>query len=124
MEQIALKKIIDDMSVIETHVFQKLPELLSAESICDLSEDEIRSIASESNASRTERARLTEKLALLKDSLTELSRFEKKKFGPSGQQLIVSLLVTHQECRADIGIIGNMEQNLVEQDLIERSPIE
>lgn len=91
------------MSVIETCVIQKLPEFLSVEINCDLSDDEIHSIASESSTSTTKRAQLTEKLALLKDDLTELSRF-KKQFGSSTPQLSVSLSVTYQECCSDIDI--------------------
>ncbi|KAI1744495.1 P-loop containing nucleoside triphosphate hydrolase protein [Xylaria scruposa] len=91
---IALEKIIDDVSVlaVERCLIQKLPDLLAADIICHLTDGEVRSIASESNASITERALITEKLTVLKEGLTELSKFKKQPI-PS-KHPNVSLLAT------------------------------
>lgn len=83
------------MSVVETCLIYRLPELLSEGLMWDLSEEEIKSIASESDASRKERERLTGKLALLGEGLAELNKLEKQ-FGPSKPQLSVSLPATYQ----------------------------
>ncbi|KAI0440040.1 P-loop containing nucleoside triphosphate hydrolase protein [Xylaria telfairii] len=78
--KIALEKIIDDVSVlaIERCLIQKLPNLLAAEIICHLTNSEVHSIASESDATLTERALITEKLTMFKEGLTELGRFKKQ----------------------------------------------
>ncbi|KAI0543522.1 P-loop containing nucleoside triphosphate hydrolase protein [Xylaria curta] len=77
---IALEKIIDDVSVlaVERCLIQKLPDLLAADIICHLTDGEVQSIASESNASTTKRALITEKLTVLKEGLTELGKFKKQ----------------------------------------------
>ncbi|KAI8951576.1 P-loop containing nucleoside triphosphate hydrolase protein [Xylaria longipes] len=78
--EIALEKIIDDVSVlaIERCLIQKLPDLLAADIICHLTDAEVNSIASESNASKLERALVTEKLTALREGSEELGRFKKQ----------------------------------------------
>lgn len=67
---------IDDVSVlaIERCLIQKLPELLSAEVIFELSDEELRYIAGESDESASERTRALEKSSVLQGALIELKR--------------------------------------------------
>lgn len=67
---------IDDVSVlaIERCLVQKLPELLSAEVIFELSDEELRYIAGESDESASERTRALEKSSVLQGALIELKR--------------------------------------------------
>ncbi|EMR64199.1 putative interferon-induced gtp-binding protein mx protein [Eutypa lata UCREL1] len=81
--KVALKKVIDDVSVlaIERCLIQKLPELLAAEVIYELSDEETQRIAGESDESAAERSQALEKLSALESALTELKHL--KKYQPS-----------------------------------------
>lgn len=109
-EQIVLEKIIDDVSVlaIERCLIQKLPNLLAAEIICHLTNSEVDSIASESDASLTERAQTIEKLTIFKEGLAELGRFKKQL--ALFKSLDVSMLATPSEGCSDFVSIGNIKQ--------------
>ncbi|KAI1144905.1 P-loop containing nucleoside triphosphate hydrolase protein [Nemania diffusa] len=77
--KVALKTVIDDVSAlaIEVCLVQELPRLLTPEGICNLSDEEVHSIAGESLTSASERKRLNEKLSVLQRGLTQLGRFKK-----------------------------------------------
>jgi hypothetical protein len=76
MKQVALKTVVDSISTlaIERCLVQKLPSILSPEIVCDLSDEEVKRIAGESNESAAERAQATEKLAVLENALADLKR--------------------------------------------------
>ncbi|KAI1359295.1 P-loop containing nucleoside triphosphate hydrolase protein [Xylaria arbuscula] len=81
--KVALKTVIDDVSAlaIEVCLVQEVPRLLTPEGICNLSDEEVHSIAGESLTSTSERKRLDEKLSVLQRGLTQLGRF-KRDFQP------------------------------------------
>lgn len=71
---------IDEVSVlaVEKCLVQQLPELLSPDIICSLTDEEVHLIAAESETSMAERERLSEKLAVLQGGLTQLGKFKKR----------------------------------------------
>lgn len=81
--QVALKKIIDDVCIlaIERCLIQKLPDLLSPDVVCDLTDVDVHRIAGESNESAAERVRVMQKLQVLEAGMVELKRL--KKHNPS-----------------------------------------
>ncbi|KAI0864276.1 P-loop containing nucleoside triphosphate hydrolase protein [Xylaria cubensis] len=81
--KVALKTVIDDVSAlaIEICLVQEVPRLLTPEGICNLSDEEVHSIASESLMSASERKRLNEKLSVLQRGLAQLGKF-KRDFQP------------------------------------------
>jgi hypothetical protein len=74
--QVALKGLVDSIStlVIERYLLQKLPDILSPETVCDFTDEEVQGIAAESSESAAERARTTEKLEVLETAMVELER--------------------------------------------------
>jgi hypothetical protein len=93
-KQIALDKVIVDVSVlaVEKCLIQKLPELLSPEIICNLTNEEVECIAHESEATAAERTQVAEKLTVLKVGLTELGRFKKGSHLSNRSRSVSSLL--------------------------------
>ncbi|KAL9616956.1 MAG: hypothetical protein Q9160_008226 [Pyrenula sp. 1 TL-2023] len=83
LQQVARKKIVDDFSVlaIEECLLTKLPGLLSPEVIMELDDETIESIAAETEDSKTERARATEKLNGLRKTLDHLRRLSRHRRG-------------------------------------------
>lgn len=79
MSQVALKKLIDDVSVlaIERCLIQRLPNLLSADIICDLNDVELQRIGGESHESTAQRMLATEKLRVLDIGKADLKRFKR-----------------------------------------------
>ncbi|KAI0405870.1 P-loop containing nucleoside triphosphate hydrolase protein [Xylaria palmicola] len=78
--KVALKTVVDEVSVlaIEKCLIQQPPQLLSPEMICDLTDEEVRLIAAESEMSVAERKRLSEKLVVLQRGFTQLGKFRKQ----------------------------------------------
>ncbi|KAI0478308.1 P-loop containing nucleoside triphosphate hydrolase protein [Xylaria cf. heliscus] len=77
--KVALKTVIDEVSVlaIEECLIQKLPQLLSPEIICNLTDEEVHLVAAESEISVAERQCLDEKLMVLQSGLAQLGKFKK-----------------------------------------------
>jgi hypothetical protein len=77
--QVAMKTIVDDFSVlaIEKCLVKRLPDLLSPETIVGLDDATISSIAAETEESRLERSRATEKLKVLESTLVVLRSLDR-----------------------------------------------
>ncbi|KAI1292937.1 P-loop containing nucleoside triphosphate hydrolase protein [Xylaria venustula] len=77
--KVALKTIVDEVSVlaIEKCLIQELPQLLSPETICDLTNEKVHSMAAEGETSVAARDRLNEKLEVLQSGRTQLGKFKK-----------------------------------------------
>lgn len=73
-----MKKFVDDFSVlaIEERLLQKLPNILSPEAVMLLDDDVAKNIAAETEESRAERTRATEKLQGLQMTLDILRRLD------------------------------------------------
>ena len=73
-----LKKFIDDVSVlaVEQCLVRRLPLVLSSDLICDLSDDDVQRLAVESPDIAPERLRMTEKLRILQEGLTQLTTLD------------------------------------------------
>lgn len=74
----ALKKFIDDVSTlaVECCLIQHLPSVFDPEKIYDMSDEQIASLAAENEGCALERARVTEKLAILQTAHAELRRLD------------------------------------------------
>lgn len=81
MVQVAQKTVVDNFSelAIEQCLLQKLPEMFTPEVVFALEEDEIESIAAESEESRMERIRVTEKSRVLDHTLKVLNSLNRHK---------------------------------------------
>lgn len=75
-EQVTLKKVVDDISVlaIKECQIQKLPNLFMSETVFCLDDTVIERIADESEESRAERELCSTKLRILEAGLRDLSR--------------------------------------------------
>ncbi|KAF2101268.1 hypothetical protein NA57DRAFT_34762 [Rhizodiscina lignyota] len=69
-------------AIIEECVVQKLSSLFSAESVLDMDDSHIHSIAAESQRSAVQRQKLTEKMETLEKGLTILRDFQKLDLNP------------------------------------------
>lgn len=74
-----MKTMVDDFSVlaIEKCLVKRLPDLLSPETIVGLDDATISSIAAETEESRIERSRATEKLKVLESTLVVLRSLDR-----------------------------------------------
>lgn len=79
---------------IENCLIQKLPDLLSLDRVCDLTDVEVHSIAGESSESVAERLRTTQKLQVLESGLVELSRLKNLSSSTLGSQVCVPLILS------------------------------
>ncbi|KAL7619549.1 hypothetical protein AAE478_010089 [Parahypoxylon ruwenzoriense] len=77
--KVALGQVIDDFSclAIEDCLISKLPKLFTPEMVFELSDDAVKSIAGESQATADERRFLTDKMEILGSGLAELQRLSK-----------------------------------------------
>jgi hypothetical protein len=80
-----MKTLVDNFSVlsIEKCLLQKLPEMFTPETVIGLDDTQVEGIAAESEESRAERSRATEKLKVLERTLKVLNSLDRHK--PSGQ---------------------------------------
>ncbi|CAI4214296.1 unnamed protein product [Parascedosporium putredinis] len=78
MERVALKRVIDDFSVlvVESCVLQRLLNLLSSDTIRNLDDATIKDIAQESDSSAAARTRLQDRLEILQGGLVVLRKLE------------------------------------------------
>lgn len=76
-----MKTLVDNFSVlsIEKCLLQKLPEMFTPEIVIGLDDAQIEGIASESEESRAERSRATEKLQVLEETLNVLRSLDRHK---------------------------------------------
>lgn len=68
--------------LIEESVLQRLPSLFSTDSVLDMDDSLITSVAAESTASAIQRKRLTEKMKILGKGLDAMHNFEKRNLNP------------------------------------------
>ncbi|KAF7504265.1 hypothetical protein GJ744_002523 [Endocarpon pusillum] len=85
--KVAQKTLVDVFSelAIEQCLLQKLPEMFTPEVVFALGPDEIESIAAESEESRVERSRATEKLKVLESTLKVLHSLDRHKITVQGE---------------------------------------
>jgi hypothetical protein len=69
--------------LIEECVLQRLPSLFSTDSVLDMNDSLITSVAAESPGSTIQRKRLTEKMKTLEKGLVAMRNFEKLKLKPT-----------------------------------------
>nr|POE80975.1 interferon-induced gtp-binding protein mx3 [Quercus suber] len=76
--KVAVKRFIDDVSVlaVEEQLMQQLPLLFDSDTVDSLTDDEVASLAAESEATADVRLRHREKLVLLEQTIQELQRFQ------------------------------------------------
>ncbi|TPX18648.1 uncharacterized protein E0L32_002505 [Thyridium curvatum] len=74
--KVAIKRFIDDIGVlaIEACLLRKLPSLFDAATVYDLTDDDVRSLAAESEETTRTRAQYQEKLNVLEEGLHDLKR--------------------------------------------------
>lgn len=89
---------------IEQCLLRKLPEMFTPEVVFALEPDEIESIAAESEESRVERSRATEKLKVLDSTLTVLHSLDRHKItggstfsSPCPYQKLINTLVQGED---------------------------
>lgn len=80
-----MKTFVDDFSVlaVEKCLVKRLPNLLSPKTIIPLDDDTVSNIAAETEESRLERSRATEKLKVLESTLVVLRSLDRHK--PAGE---------------------------------------
>lgn len=76
--QVALKTVVDEVSTlaVEQCLLEKLPSILSTDTVLNLTDEEVQRIAGESAESMEERAQATRKLAVLEEAMKELKRLK------------------------------------------------
>jgi hypothetical protein len=88
---VALKKIIDDFSVlaVEACLIQRLPTLFSPADIIELDDIAVAILASEDEESSAERARCDEKLKILLDGLNALQSVQEHPLALKGMGFLI-----------------------------------
>ncbi|ERF76872.1 hypothetical protein EPUS_02583 [Endocarpon pusillum Z07020] len=94
--KVAMKTIVDDFSVlaIEKCLVKRLPDLLSPETIVGLDDATISSIAAETEESRLERSRATEKLKVLESTLVVLRSLDRHQPTRTRRQAVNTILTS------------------------------
>lgn len=84
-----MKTLVDDFSVlaVEKCLVKRLPDLLSPKTIAGLDDTTITNIAAETEESRLERSRATEKLKVLESTLLVLRSLDMHK--PAGEYIYI-----------------------------------
>ena len=87
----ALKKIIDDFSVlaVEACLVQKLPTLFCPADVIDIDDETVAALASEEEESSAERSRCNEKLKILEDGLHALKGVQEYPLSLQGMRIMV-----------------------------------
>ena len=82
--KVARKKVVDDISVlaVEECLIQQLPTLFMPETVFNMDDDIIRTIAAESEESVAERERCNVRLRVLETGLRDLSRLNNHTMKP------------------------------------------
>lgn len=82
--KVSLSKVVGDISVfaVEDCLLQQLPTLFISETVFQMDDDVIRTIAAESEQSVAERERSTVKLGVLETGLRDLSRLNSRPSKP------------------------------------------
>ena len=78
VHQVALKKLVDDISVlaVEHCLLDKLTTLFQAETVLDLSDEEVKALAQESDESAARRWQCTVKMDVLDAGMDDLKRLD------------------------------------------------
>jgi hypothetical protein len=79
-------------------MLEKLANLLTPDIVCELSDEEVASIASEGEASSLERKNYTDKLAALEAGFRGLSRLSKHGVGVGSKRMFPRRPVCPQGC--------------------------
>jgi hypothetical protein len=89
-----MKTLVDDFSVlaVEKCLLRRLPDLLSPNTVIALDDDTISHIAAETEESRLERSRATEKLGVLESTLVVLRSLDRHK--PAGESIDFAFAVS------------------------------
>lgn len=98
--QVALKRFINDISVevMEAQLVSKLSDILSALSICDMSDETVSRLAGESEESRAEREKLNRQVQVLQSGLETCNRFASVRMGGGMEPLTPATLV-RRKCK-------------------------
>ena len=74
-----MKKFIDDVCVlaVEQCILQALPSIFSVESIYEMSDEEVTSLAGEDDNAAAQRKSLSEKLSVLQEGHGQLTRLQR-----------------------------------------------
>lgn len=112
--QVALKRFIDDISVevMEAQLVSKLSDILSAMSICDMSDETVSRLAGESEESRAEREQLNRQVQVLQYGLETCKRFASVRMGGGMEPLTPATLIQRSNT-----VLGSMFASVQDDDV-------